>query len=354
MGSTSQQYQAAKQIFGKIDGKRASKLVSIILPIILFFVSLLIGRYPVSPDIVFLTLLSKILPIKYYHNIPRQIEIAILYIRLPRAIAAVLIGSTLALSGASFQALFRNPLVSSQILGVASGAGFGAALALLLSDDLLLVHLSAFGFGILAVLLSYAVSKAYKETPVLTLVLAGMVVGALFSALTSLIKYVADPYDRLPSIVFWLMGGLSGISFKEIILSFIPIIVPCMILLMIRWRLNVLSLGEEEAEALGVDVNKMRILVIGCCTLMTSAAVSIAGVIGWIGLVIPHVGRMLVGPDHKTLIPVSLSIGASFLLVVDCVAKMISTAEIPLGILTSLIGAPFFFFLLRRGFLGWR
>ncbi|MEM3104684.1 MAG: iron ABC transporter permease, partial [Candidatus Bathyarchaeia archaeon] len=177
---------------------------------------------------------------------------------------------------------------------------------------------------------------------------------ALFSSLTSLIKYVADPYERLPSIVFWLMGSLSGVSFRELSWSVIPMIASCIILVMIRWRLNVLSLGEEEAKALGVDVEKMRMLVVSCCTLMTSAAVAIAGVVGWVGLVIPHVCRMLVGPDHKVLVPASISIGATYILAVDSLARAVSTVEIPLGVLTAIIGAPFFFYLLRRERLGWR
>lgn len=348
----SRRYLVLKRALEKIRGRKTSILTLILLPILFFLTSLFVGRYQIPPNMVILTLISKILPMS--HNIPKPIEITVIQVRLPRAIAAALVGATLALSGTSFQALFRNPLVSSHILGVASGAGFGAALALLLSGDLLIVQISAFGFGMAAVALSYAISRIHKETPVLTLVLAGMVVGALFSSLTSLVKYVADPYERLPSIVFWLMGSLSGVSFKELSWSFIPIIVPCIILVMIRWRLNVLSLGEEEAKALGVDVEKMRILVISCCTLMTSAAVAIAGVIGWVGLVIPHVCRMLVGPDHKILVPASISVGAAYILLVDSLARAVSTVEIPLGILTAIIGAPFFFYLLRRERLGWR
>jgi iron complex transport system permease protein len=346
--------QLYRRILEKIRGRKALTVVLTLLPILFFLTSLFVGRYQIPPGMVIMTLISKILPILHSYNIPKQVEITIIQVRLPRAIAAALVGATLALSGTSFQALFRNPLVSSQILGVASGAGFGAALALLLSGDLAVVQISAFGFGIAAVAMSYAISRVHKEMPVLTLVLAGMVVGALFSALTSLVKYVADPYERLPSIVFWLMGSLAGVSFKELSWSFIPMIASCIIIVMIRWRLNVLSLGEEEAKALGVDVEKMRMLVISCCTLMTSAAVAIAGVVGWVGLVIPHVCRMLVGPDHKVLVPASISIGAAYILAVDGVARAVSTVEIPLGILTAIIGAPFFFYLLRRERLGWR
>jgi len=346
--------QLYRRILEKIRGRKTSTVVLILLPILFFFASLFVGKYQIPPSMVIMTLISKILPIAHSYNIPKPIEITIIQVRLPRAIAAALVGATLALSGTSFQALFRNPLVSSQILGVASGAGFGAALALLLSGDLAVVQISAFGFGIAAVVMSYAISRVHKETPVLTLVLAGMVVGALFSALTSLVKYVADPYERLPSIVFWLMGSLAGVSFKELSWSFIPMIASCILIVMIRWRLNVLSLGEEEAKALGVDIEKMRVLVISCCTLMTSAAVAIAGVIGWVGLVIPHVCRMLVGPDHKVLVPASISVGAAYILAVDTVARVVSTVEIPLGILTAIIGAPFFFYLLRRERLGWR
>ncbi|RLI26516.1 iron ABC transporter permease [Candidatus Bathyarchaeota archaeon] len=346
-------YQVLEDILEEIRGRKSLVATALILaPILSFLLSLLVGRYQISPQIVFSVLISKILP--FHYDVPKQVEIVIIQVRLPRAIAAALVGAALALSGTSFQGLFRNPLVSSQILGVASGAGFGAALALLLSGDPVIVQVSAFGFGIVAVAISYALSRTYRETSLLTLVLAGIVVGALFSALISLIKYVADPYEKLPSITFWLMGSLSAVSFRELTWNFIPIVVPCIILVLARWRLNVLSLGEEEAKALGIDVERMRMLVISCCTLMTAAAVSIAGMVGWVGLVIPHIGRMLVGPDHKVLVPASIAIGAAYLLIVDSMVRIVSTFEMPLGVLTAIIGAPFFAYLLRKRTVSWR
>ena len=346
-------YQVLEDVLKEVRGRKALVATALILaPILSFLLSLLVGRYQISPQIVFSVLISKILP--FHYSVPKQVEIVIIQVRLPRAIAAALVGAALALSGTSFQGLFRNPLVSSQILGVASGAGFGAALALLLSGDPVIVQVSAFGFGIVAVAISYALSRTYRETSLLTLVLAGIVVGALFSALISLIKYVADPYEKLPSITFWLMGSLSAVSFRELTWNFIPIVVPCIILVLARWRLNVLSLGEEEAKALGIDVERMRMLVISCCTLMTAAAVSIAGMVGWVGLVIPHIGRMLVGPDHKVLVPASIAIGAAYLLIVDSMVRIVSTFEMPLGVLTAIIGAPFFAYLLRKRTVSWR
>ena len=324
----------------------------IFIPLIAFLASLFIGRYNIPSYLALRILISKILPIQT--AVPREAEIIMIHVRLPRALASILVGSALALSGTTFQGLFRNPLVSAQILGVASGAGFGAALGLLISGDPVVVQGLSFIFGVAAVVMAYGISRTYREASMLTLVLAGIAVGAFFSALTSLLKYVADPYERLPSIVFWLMGSLSAVSFKEISLGFIPIIVPCLILVAARWRLNILSLGEEEAKALGINVEKMRMLIIGCCTLMTSAAVSMAGVVGWVGLVVPHICRMLVGPDHKVLIPASISIGAAYLLIVDCIARTVAPFEMPLGVLTSVIGAPFFFYLLRGRVSGWR
>ncbi len=324
----------------------------IFIPLMAFLASLLIGRYHIPSYLALRILVSKILSMP--SGVPREIEIIMIHVRLPRALAAVLVGSALALSGTTFQGLFRNPLVSAQILGVASGAGFGAALGLLISGEPIFVQGLSFVFGVAAVVMAYGMSRTHREASMLTLVLAGIAVGAFFSALTSLLKYVADPYERLPSIVFWLMGSLSSVSFKEISLGFIPIIVPCAILVAARWRLNVLSLGEEEAKALGINVERMRMLIIGCCTLMTSAAVSMAGVVGWVGLVIPHIGRMLVGPDHRILIPASISIGAAYLLIVDCIARIAAPFEMPLGVLTSVIGAPFFFYLLRGRVSGWR
>lgn len=323
----------------------------VIVPILLFFVSLFLGRYPISPATVMKILASTFLPIQ--HTWSPVLETVIFQVRLPRAIAAMLVGAGLSISGASFQGLFRNPLVSPQILGVASGAGFGAALAILVSGDVFLIQLSAFAFGIIAVSLTYGISRIYKTTPTLVLVLAGIIVGALFSALISLTKYVADPYEKLPSIVFWLMGSLAAVSTKDMLLVAPPLLFGTIVLLLIRWRINILSMGEEEAQALGIDTKRLTGIIIVCATLITASAVCISGIIGWVGLVIPHVGRMLVGPDHKNLLPASFLLGAAYLLLVDDCARTLTTAEIPLGILTAIVGAPFFAYLLRKSKVGW-
>lgn len=325
--------------------------ILVILPVALFFISFLIGRYPVSPVDVVAILASKILPIK--HTWPDILDTVVLQIRLPRLIAAILVGTSLSISGASFQGVFRNPLVSPQILGVASGAGFGAALAIFFSCNSLIIQASAFSFGLVAVGLTYVISKTVRGTSTLVLVLGGIAVGAFFSALISITKCIADPYDQLPSIVFWLMGSLAAIDNTDILMVALPILAGTAVLLAIRWRINVLSMGDEEAQAMGVDTKKLRVIIIICCTVITAAAVSISGMIGWVGLVIPHIGRMLVGPDHKKLLPACIAIGAFYLLLVDNIARAALAIEIPLGILTAIIGAPFFIYLLRKSKRGW-
>jgi len=279
--------------------------------------------------------------------------VVVFRIRLPRLIAAMLIGGGLAIAGASFQGLFRNPLVSPDILGVSAGAGFGAAIGILLSGNPWVIQVSAFFFGILAVAVTYGIGRAVGKGSTLVLVLGGIIVGSLFSAFISLTKYVADPYDTLPAIVFWLMGSLSAVSNADIVAVAPPILLGALCLYLVRWRINLLAVGEEEARALGVDTKRMTVVLIIASTVITASAVCISGIIGWVGLVVPHIGRMLVGPDFRKLIPVSAVIGASFILIVDDIARTLTAAEIPLGILTSLIGAPFFAYLLTRKKVGW-
>jgi iron complex transport system permease protein len=270
-------------------------------------------------------------------------------IRLPRAILGAAVGASLAVSGASFQGMFRNPLLSSNILGVSSGAGFGAALAIILfQGQAVYIYLFAFAFGLLAVVLSYMIGVTYKIAPTIMLVLGGVVVSSIFASLISLLKYLADPYDQLPSIVFWLMGSLATAQFSDILISAIPMAIGVLGLLLMRWRLNVLSMGDVEARALGVNVMVSKSLAIFFATIATAGAVSVSGIIGWVGLVIPHIGRMLVGTNHNLLIPVSLSLGAMYLVLIDNIARTLTGAEIPLGILTSLIGGPFFIYLIKR------
>jgi iron complex transport system permease protein len=272
---------------------------------------------------------------------------------MPRISAAILVGAALSLAGGSFQGLFRNPLVSPDILGVSAGAGFGAALAILLSGDRVMIQASAFCFALISVGIVYSVSKVVKGNRTLSLVLAGMAISSLFSASLSLMEYVADPTDQLPTIIYWLMGSLASLTGTDVLVAGIPLLAGAVVLLLIRWRFNVLAMGEEEAQALGVNVGRLRIVIIVCCTLMSASAVCLSGIIGWVGLVIPHISRLLVGPDHKRLLPVCLLMGACYLLIIDDVARTLSSLEIPLGILTAMIGAPFFLYMLSRRGKGW-
>jgi iron complex transport system permease protein len=322
------------------------------LPVILFALALLLGRYPIGPLDVGRSLLSPFFP-DLAADIPDVARRLVLRVRLPRALAALLIGASYGSTGTAFQAIFKNPLVDSNILGVTSGAGFGAALALLLLLNNWQVQLFAFAFGLIAVGLAFFGSRLYKTSPLLILTLMGILIGSLFGSLTALLKYMADPLDTLPAITFWLLGSLSSITWAHLPVLVIISILGLFFLWLIRWRLNVLSLGDAEARALGINPTRAKLWVIIAATLMTAAAVSVSGVIGWVGLVIPHAGRLLVGPDHKRLMPASILLGASFLLLIDNIARTLLPGEIPLGVLTGLIGVPVLALLLRRGRTGW-
>ena len=276
-------------------------------------------------------------------------------LRLPRVIAAVLVGAALAVAGASYQGVFCNPMVSSDILGASAGACFGASLAILLGAPGLVIQLAAFVGGLIAVGLTYAIASAVGRGSqgVLALILAGIVIQALFQAFVGCVKYLADPYSQLSEITYWLMGSLGTVGYADVVWALPPLLVGVAVLMSLRWRVNVLSMGEEEAAALGVDTRRLRLAIIACATLVTGSAISIAGQVGWIGLVIPHLARMIVGPNYRFLMPASLLMGGTFLLVVDDVARTLMQAEIPLGILTAVIGAPLFVFLLVRSRGGW-
>lgn len=315
-------------------------------PLAFIFITLFLGRYPISIPIVARILWCKTTSTPC--NIPEMYQTIVWDIRLPRAILGALVGGCLAISGASFQGLFRNPLVSSGILGVTSGAGFGAALAIILFKSAAPIYISAFLFGGLAVLFSFLIGKVYNTTPTIMLVLGGTIVSSVFSALISFTKYVADPTNELPAIVFWLMGSLASARYRDIMIAGIPMVIGIAGLLAVRWRINVLSMGDKEAHALGINTKLNKGIVIICATLASAGAVCVSGIIGWVGLVIPHIGRMLVGNDNRILIPASLSLGACFLIVVDNLSRMLTGSEIPLGILTALVGGPFFVYLLKR------
>ncbi len=313
-------------------------------PLILIFTSVFLGRYPVSLSDVTSILIA---PVTGQKLDPTNLSV-VLYIRLPRVILGALVGGSLAVSGAAFQGLFRNPLVSSGMLGVSSGAGFGAALAIILFSDFFYVYPFSFGFGLLAVSLCFVIGRITASTQAITLVLGGVIVGSIFSALISFLKYVADPLDELPAIVFWLMGSLSRADYSQIFTAGIPMALGVAGLVLVRWRLNVLAMGDKEARSLGLNVAVHRIFIIVFATLATAGAVCVSGVIGWVGLVVPHMGRMIIGNNNKDLIPVSFCLGACFLIIVDDISRLMASSEMPLGILTSLIGGPFFIYLLKK------
>ena len=332
--------------------RRVAWLAMILVPLAALYVSLFVGRFTVPAADVARILASRLWPMT--PDWPASVETIVLQIRLPRAILAMFVGAGLSVSGAAFQGMFRNPLVSPDILGVTAASGFGAALALLLSRGAFELELIAFLFGILGVGLTYLLARTYRNTPVLMLVLSGVIVAAFFSALLSGAKYLADPDSKLPVITYWLLGSLNGASMRSLSLALPPIVLGGAGLMLVRWRLNVLSMGDEEARSLGVRTDRLKGIIIICTTLITAAAVSVCGIVGWVGLVIPHLARMWVGPDHRALLPAACSIGATYLLLIDDVARTASASEIPLGILTAIVGAPFFAYLLRKTQGGWQ
>lgn len=325
----------------------------ILLPILAFIISFSVGRYSIPIPTLFNIFYSKLLGLTV--NYPDTLLTVLFKVRIPRILAAMMIGAALSVSGATYQGLFKNPMVSPDILGASAGAGFGAAIAILFSFNLIEVQIFSFIFGLIAVIATYLISSfiSSDDNGVLSLVLTGMVIATLCTSFISLIKYVGDPYNKLPEITFWLMGGLSTITSNNVKFMIIPMVFGLIPVILLRWNLNVLSLGEEEASSLGVNTSKLRIILILCSTLMTAASVSIGGLIGWVGLIIPHLTRMIVGPNYKVLLPASVLVGSTYLLLVDDVARSLFSMEIPLGILTSLIGAPFFIYLLLKGRRGW-
>lgn len=269
-------------------------------------------------------------------------------IRFPRVVMAAVIGAGIALAGAAYQALFQNPMVSQDILGASQGAAFGAALGLYLSQSYQVVVSWAFLGGLIAVGLVLFLAKIIKGETILYMILIGMMVGSLFSSAVSFLKLIGDPMSTLPAITYWLMGSLSGIKQQDVAFAVPLIVIGCLPIFFLRWRLNLMSLGTQEAESLGVNTKNIRVIMVLAATLITAAAVSVTGMIGWVGLIIPHFARLIVGNDYRKVVPVSALLGASFLLIVDDIARMLTTSEIPIGILTSFIGAPVFLLLLIR------
>lgn len=275
--------------------------------------------------------------------------ITIVHVRFPRIMVALLVGAALSVAGAAYQGMFQNPMASQDVLGASSGAAFGAALGILLGAGSIFISVAAFAFGLVAVFVSYAISRTSRSNPILSMVLAGMVISALFSSGTSFIKLVADTEDALPAITYWLMGSLASIRPSDVIPVFLLLLLAGVPLFLLRWRINLLATGEEEAHSLGLNASALRIAVILCATFMTATCVSVSGLIGWVGLVIPHFCRLLFGNDYRRVIPACMVLGAVFLLVVDDFSRLLVTSEIPLGILTSFVGAPVFVWLIMKG-----
>ena len=309
----------------------------VVLFAVCFFGSFMLGRYPIEPWTLIRVLASRVIPVT--PDWPSQVETVLFNVRLPRVLIAALIGAGLSAAGAAYQGIFKNPMVSPDVLGASSGAGFGAALGLFLSFSYQGVSFLAFVLGLSAVGAVCLISSRVKYNQTLGLVLAGMMISSLFTAAVSFLKLVADPNNTLPVITYWLMGSLASIRPKDLAFAAPWIIGGIIPIYLLRWKINVLTLGEEEARCIGVNTSAVRLAVVLCATLITSAAVSVSGLIGWVGLVIPHFARMLVGSDYRKMLPASLLLGASFFL---------ATSEIPIGILTAFVGAPFFLWLILR------
>lgn len=310
------------------------------------FLSFLIGRYPVAPLDLMRMLAARALPVQTTWQ--ETAELVVFSIRLPRVLLSCMVGCCLAAAGASYQGVFQNPMASPDVLGASSGAALGAALAILFRAGPAAVTASAFAFSLMCVGLVILVSNRARGKKVLGLILSGIMISSLFSSGTSFVKLAADPGDQLPAITFWLMGSLSGAKMSDVLFALAPMAMGCAALLALKWRVNVLTLGDEEARTMGVHAGRLRLWVILASTLVTAASVAVSGMIGWVGLVIPHVARRVVGSNYRYLMPASMMLGALFLLMVDTLCRSLLATEIPLGILTSLAGAPFFIYLMTR------
>ena len=330
-----------------MNRKNAAYLTAFALLLLtVIIISFGVGKYPIPPRELLQILYGKLTGgVKDWSN---EAELVIFKIRMPRLAAGAMIGAGLSTAGAAYQGVFRNPMVSPDLLGASAGAGFGAAISLFMGLGYGFVSINSFICGMAAVFLAYLISLRARRNPTLGMVLAGIMVSSLFNAGTSFIKLVADPNNVLPTITYWLMGSISNMTMEKIRFASIPIFAGLIVLFALRWRLNLLTMGEEEARSMGVNTKVIRTITVLAATLITAACISISGLIGWIGLVIPHFARMMVGYNYKILLPASMMLGASFLIVVDMFARSITTAEIPIGILTAFVGAPFFLYLILR------
>ena len=327
-------------------------VIGSLILVTLIALAFVVGRFPVSPAELATAVWARVTGRP--SGLPGAVETVVFNVRGPRVLGAVAVGAALAVAGAAYQGLFRNPLVSPDILGVSSGAALGAVLGIYYSLSVAAIQALAFVFGLAAVAVVYAIGAALgARDPVVVLVLAGVVIGTLLGSCVGLVKYLADPYNQLPAITFWLLGSLAGVTAGDVRAVLPAVVVGLVPLVLVRWRMNVMTLGDEEAQALGVSTQRVRLAVIGAATLMTAAVVSISGVIGWIGLLVPHFARLLVGPDFGRLLPVAMLLGSAYLLGVDTLARTLAPIEIPLGVLTAVIGAPFFLWLLATSRREW-
>ncbi|WP_115717563.1 FecCD family ABC transporter permease [Gallaecimonas mangrovi] len=329
-----------------------SLLVALLLAAVLFALS--IGNYPVSVSAILHFLADACGVASMPHNQYQLLDNLIVNIRLPRVLTAVLVGMALASSGSAYQAVFRNPLVSPGLLGVLAGASFGAALGLLLHGHAALVQGLAFLGGLAAVVLGIMIANLFGSASMITLVLGGIISSALFAALLSLVKYLADPEDQLPSIVYWLMGNLGMTRLGQLAWLAIPALAAIACLWLLARALDAMSMGDDEARALGVPVTAVRYTVIFAATLASALAVSMAGMIGWVGLLAPHIARLLIGPANSRLLPASTLLGATFLVLADCLSRTLAQVEIPIGIITELLGLPMFLLVVHRARRGWQ
>ena len=312
--------------------------------LVLVVTAFAVGRYPVSLGELATLVAAKLTGAP--HDLAPNVETVVLQVRGPRVIAALLVGAALAAAGTAYQGMFRNPLVSPDILGVSTGAALGAVFAIFLSLGALGIQLFAFAGGLVAVALVYGVGARLRgHDPLLALVLTGVVIGTLLGSAIALLKYLADPTNQLPAITFWLLGSLAAVGPADLAIATPFALAGLAPMLLLRWRMNLLALPDDEARALGVNTGRLRIVVVAAATLMTAAAVAISGIIGWVGLLVPHAARLLVGPDFGRLLPLAMLIGAAFLLAVDTLCRTVATIEMPPGVLTALVGTPVFLWL---------
>lgn len=325
--------------------KKVLMIFLVILTPIISLLSLFFGRYSIDFQVV----IKELFVIISSNKLEKSTELIILEtVRIPRLILAMIVGAGLAMSGAVLQTIFKNPLVSPQFLGFSGGAAFGGALAIFFGLSTFYLVSSAFIFALIAIVLVFILSGAYKKASILTIILSGIVITAFFSASTSLLTFFADPYSNMPAIIFWLMGSLASATYEKILIAFVPFLIGFIAIFSIRWKINLLALSDEEAKSFGINPNFLRWYILIFVALVVSSGVSVVGEIGWVGLVVPYIAKIIFGSDCRYLIPASALLGAIFLVIVDTFSRSLTTVEIPIGILTAFVGSPIFFILLRK------